>query len=139
MFVLIIEKRISAKANAVDWYVLVAVVLPFAPFAELLEIQLAKHVFVKLERVVYNPKNGTFWAQAEPFIHPQPNAKQVAHELVEHTGWDKAMVEKDLEAAKDSLRREAVKKLQSILMKAQTRIVLAGPAALDPSGKGRRH
>lgn len=142
MFATIIEKRISAKANAADWYVLLAAVFPFAP-TEGLEIQLKKRVFVKLERVVYNPANMTFWVQTEPLLHPKPNAKKVAEELVKFASWDEAVVEKDLEAAKVSLLKKAIVKLQQLIIQAQTRTIIGKPMGLslpfDPRGPRRKH
>lgn len=117
MFVLVIEKRISAKAGKEDWYTLVAQALSFEPRVGL-EIQLKKHMFIKLERVVYDPNHGTFWAQVEPMLHPKPNAAKLA-EAYAAGDWDRAVEEKDLEVAKEVLRDEAVRKLQSMILRAR--------------------
>lgn len=139
MFIVIVEKRISAKANAVDWYVLVAATLPFAPW-EGLEFQLKEHVFIKLERVVYIPANGTFWVQTEPLLHPKPNANKVALELVEQVGWDKAVVEKDLKKARETLTKSAIAKLQQTLVQVQARAMMGGGglAVLGGPTRGKR-
>ena len=95
MFVLIIEKRISCEAKGVggrktdeqDWYVLLAVALPFKPSVGF-EIQLkgGEENVVRLTRVIYNPKNGTFWSKTTPVLHPKPNTQSVAQHLVNDIG-----------------------------------------------------
>lgn len=143
MFVTIVEKRISSEIKKMgdpckDWYALLAIALPFKPSVGF-EFQVNKQVSITLERVIYNPANLTFWAQVEPLLHPKPNAERVANEFVELGGWDRAVAKKDLEAAKDALRSEAVKKLQRVILRAQS-AVAGGPVRLpfDPRGPGRK-
>lgn len=140
MFVVVIEKRISAKAGAKDWYVLLAVVFPFAPVVGT-EVRLKSGVSVPLESVIYDPTEATFWTRTEPLLHPKPNAKKVAEELAMSADWDKAVVEEDLEAAKESLTKEGIRKLQQIIVQAQTRAMISKPIALpfDPKGPRRKH
>lgn len=143
MYILIVEQRISAKVktktkDAVDWYTLVAVVIPFLHPG--LEIQIKEQVFISLERVVYNPSSGTFWAQTQPVLHPKPNANQVALEFVKHGGWDKAVVEKDLKIATESLTKEAIRKFQRAIVQAQANIVTqANPFRIATPRGMRKH
>ena len=145
MFVLIVEKRISAQIkdrgrSAPDWYVLLAVALPFKPSVGF-EIQLKGATNVlKLTRVIYDPSNGTFRAQTTPVLHPKPNAQTVAQNLVNDVGWDIAMEESTLEEATKTLRNKAIKDLQRMLKQAQSRIVMSGaPLGFNPRGPGRKH
>jgi len=146
MYVLVVEKRISAQIkdrgrSAPDWYVLLAIALPFEPSVGF-EIQLKGKSTTKLTRVIYNPNNGTFWARVPPILHPKPDAQKVAQNLVDVVGWDIAMEESTLAAATVTLRNKAVEKLQSMLMKAQSKIIGGqGPVrlAFDPRGPGRKH
>jgi len=147
MFVLIIEKRISCEVKGIgrrktdeqDWYVLLAAAIPFKPSVGF-ELRLkGEDNIAKLIRVVYDPSNGTFWAQALPVLHPKPNAKKVAQNLVDVVGWDIAIEESTLEEASKVLQDKAIKDLQRMLRQAQTRIVMSGaPLGFNPHGPGRR-
>jgi len=135
MFVMIVEKRISATVVkrgelTEDWYVLVAIALPFKPSVGF-EVELKGSASVKLLRVVYNPNNGTFWAQVKPVLHPRPNAREAAQGLVNVGGWDIAMEESTLTEAIETLRNKAVRELHSMLLKAQSRIAVAGAPPID--------
>jgi len=86
MFVLIIEKRISCEVKGVggrktdeqDWYVLLAVAIPFKPSVGF-ELRLkGKSNIVKLSRVIYDPNKGTFWSTTISVLHPKPDAKTYA-------------------------------------------------------------
>lgn len=147
MFVVIIEKRISAEVktgdkDSVDWYVLLASALPFAPVVGT-EIQIpgaGATSFVRLERVVYNPGDGTFWAQAKTILHPKPDAETVAATLVELHRWDKATEESDLVAVKKELTKSAIRKLQQTIIQAQARMASSSVRQIfDPRGPKRRH
>lgn len=143
MFVLIIEKRISARVEAKgenpDWYVLLAVALPFKPSVGF-EVELKNKTYVKLQRVVYSPNNGTFWAQVVPHLHPRPDAKKVAQDLVDRAGWDVALEASALKEATEALRKKATRELMAMIAKAQSKIVMAGTSIqIDPRtirGKG---
>jgi len=144
MYVMIVEKRISAQIkdrgrSAPDWYILLAVAIPFAPPVGF-EMQLKEEwAIIKLTKVVYNPNNATFLAQTAPILHPKPDAPTVAQNLVNTVGWDIAVEEETLKKAIVTLRKKAVRELQDMLMKAQSRIVMAGaPLGLNPLGPGRR-
>ena len=147
MFVLIIERRISCEVKGVgvktdeqDWYVLLAVALPFEPSVGF-EIQLkdGEENVIRLTRVIYDPKDGTFWSKTTPVLHPKPNAQTVAQNLVNDIGWDIAMEESTLEEATKTLHNKAIKDLQRMLKQAQSRIVMSGaPLGFNPRGPGRR-
>lgn len=142
MFILLIEKRISASIkdrgkSAPDWYVLVVCALPFAPTSGL-ELQInpvGKKVFVTVERIVFKPNDGTFWGQTTPLLHPKPNAREAAESLVDNDGWDVAMEASTLEEAKKVLLKKAISKLQSAIKQMQMTIP---PSMVAQFGKKRR-
>lgn len=118
MYITIIEKRISAKPPAQDWYVLIGSVFPFAP-TTLTEIEIEPGVIVIPERVVYSPLGGTFWIELEPLLHPRPDALTIAKAMVSNACWDKAVPKDQLAAAKVTLIKEAIQKLQSTILRAR--------------------
>jgi len=140
MFIVIVEKRISSEIKkmgdpAKDWYVLLAAVLPFAPMVRC-ELQISKvgcSEFITLGRVVYNPHDGTFWAETASILHPKPDAQTVAKELSDEGNWDVATEEFALEEAKKKLREKALHKLQQMISQSSLRNIVVpmfGPRVL---------
>ena len=143
MYVLILEKRISAKIedrgkSPPDWYVLLAVALPFEPSVGF-EIQLKGKRTTKLTRVVYNPDDMTFWAKVPSVHHPRPDAQSVAQNLVDVAGWDIAVDATALEDAMKVLHKKAMAKLQQALIQAQLKMMPAFTQLRQPPGSKRRH
>lgn len=123
MFITIIEKRISYKVThkgdkkkEQDWYVLLVSLLPFAPVVGTV-IELQPEVLVRFDEVVYLPTKGVFRVATVEVLRAKPNAEVYAKELVAQGRWDAAAPEEELATIEAALIIEALKKLQSTILR----------------------
>ena len=124
MFVCIIEKRFSSKVShkgnkkqELDWFALVACVLPFAP-SEGTQVH-SEPVPVRFNSVTYDPRDGVFYARVLEVVHPKHNAKTAAEELVRNHRWDIAVERSTLDEARKKLAAQAMSKLKSTILRAR--------------------
>lgn len=127
MYVMTVEKRVSARALPIDakkqpedWFVLAGLPIPFVPTAGREILMPKENKTIKLSHVVWVSGTGIFWAEVKPLLKPEPDAKTAAEKLVDTSVWTRVCVASRVVEVRQELIAELIRELKSTILRSST-------------------
>lgn len=129
MYLLFVEMMLEPVNKENTWFLMSAFTLPFVPTKGLWIKK--PGVMFELEDVCWDVAVGVFRAVVAKACIAGDDAAEAAQELVEAGEWEKAVLQSEVDRARDEFVAETIKKLQSKILRP---VNLGGGARPDPRG-----